>query len=116
MRAVGSILHEAPRTFVWENVDFVRRALEIASKEGDELVQSIGGGLHSAVATGTRSGTHGQPFEEDVEQRDRSTEVARTLPAGSIERRFYESLISSAEHSIRWNAESDAELVERRDW
>jgi hypothetical protein len=114
--AVAAILHEAPRTLIWTEVEFVSRALNAASRLGDEFVKSIGGSLHAAVSTGTRTGIPGQPFAEDVEQRDRSAAIAAKLPAGSIERLFYESLVASAEQKIKWEARHDEQLQDGRDW
>jgi hypothetical protein len=113
---VAAILREAPRDLVWENVPFVRRALHAAAEHGDDCVRTVGSGLHSAVTSGGRSGTPGQPFPEDVEQRDRASEIAETLPGGSIEDRFYRSLIESAEASMRWSLDNDAKLVDGREW
>ncbi len=116
IEAVGAILHEAPRTVVWENVPFVRRVLAAAAKHGEDCLQHVGSGLHAAVTSGVRSGTPGQPFGEDLEQRGRSAEIARTLPRGSIEERFYRSLQASAEQSIQWSMTRDETLVDGRDW
>jgi hypothetical protein len=60
-------------------------------------------------------GTPGQPFAEDVEQRDRAREIAQNLPGGSVAQRLYLSLQASAEHSIKWHADRD-ELMDGRDW
>jgi transcriptional regulator with XRE-family HTH domain len=114
--AVGSILRKAPRTFVWDNVPFVVYALQAADRLGEKCVQAIGGGLHSSALSGGRWGTPGQPFKEDIEQRNRSDEVAASLPYGSIERRFYESLRESAEHRIKWEEEHDSGFGDGRDW
>jgi len=116
IEAVGTILHEAPRTLIWENVDFVTRLLAAAAAHGEKCLQHVGGALHSAVSSGVRSGTPGQPFAEDIEQRDKSAQVAHTLPRGSVEERFYRSLQNSAEHSIRWSMAEDEKLIDGRDW
>jgi len=108
IRTVGAILQEAPRTFVWDDVDFVIRALQAAERHGEMYVRSIGGALHQAVMTGARMGAIGEPFPEDIEQRDRSTAIARRLPRGSIEQRFYQSLVVAADNNIKWEADLDA--------
>lgn len=83
---------------------------------GDDCVRAIGGGLHSAAMRGVRMGTPGQPYQEDVEQRDKATELAETLSLGSIEHQFYRSLASTAESRIKWEADRDALLDDRRTW
>ncbi|MCI0634916.1 MAG: helix-turn-helix domain-containing protein [Actinobacteria bacterium] len=115
IEAVAAILREAPRGLVWD-VGFVTRLLNGAARQGHEYVKRLGGSLHSAATSGTRSGTPGEPFPEDVELRDRAAEVAKTLPAGSLEERFYTSLRQSAEASIRWDADRDEKLADGRDW
>ncbi|MCF8557703.1 MAG: helix-turn-helix domain-containing protein [Candidatus Nanopelagicales bacterium] len=98
--AVVAVLHEAPRTFIWDQPDFVRVALHAADKLGEEIRQEMVRALWAATITGIRSGTPGEPFPETLEQRDRSLEVAKGLPAGSIERRFYVDIASAADRDI----------------
>lgn len=114
--AVVAILHKAPRHVIFDEVDFVRRVLEAGSRFGDEHVQRVGGAFHSAVTSGVRSGIPGEPFREDLDQRDRSAEIAGQLPRGSLEERFYRSLQESAEQSIRWHADHHEREADGRDW
>lgn len=116
IETVGAILRKAPDDLVWENVPFVRRALNAAERHGVKCLRAVGGGLHSSVTSGTRAGTPGQPFPEDLNQRDRALNIANTLPPGSIEDRFYRSLVESAETQMRWSLDIDATLVDGRDW
>jgi transcriptional regulator with XRE-family HTH domain len=116
LKAVGSILHEAPRTFVWDQTDFVKRILRIAARYGEESVHMISGGLFSAATRGMRNARPDQPFPEDMEQRNRSAELARTLPPGSVEANFYRSLEKSAVESIQWSAERGEQLMDGRSW
>ncbi|GAA4462563.1 hypothetical protein [Phytohabitans houttuyneae] len=115
IRVVGAILREAPRHLVWDNVPFVARALHIAERHGQDSIRAIGNGLHAAVTTGSRSGSIGEPYQEDIEQRDKSAEIANKLPTGSIEQSFYHSLTRAAEASIKWEIEHDR-ATDRRDW
>jgi hypothetical protein len=114
--AVGLVLRAAPQSLVYDNVDFVRRALAAATQLSVENAQRLGGAMHAAVTTGVRSGTPGEPFSQDIHQRDRSCAIADGLPRGSIEERFYRSLQRSAEHNIQWSADRDEQLVDGRDW
>lgn len=99
-RAVAAVLHEAPRTLVWDQPGFVRTALHAAERLGEEVRREMIGALWGATISGVRSGTPGEPFPETVEQRDRSREIAEQLPAGSLEQRFYSDMAKSAEKDI----------------
>lgn len=116
MAAVAAILWKAPPTFVFAEVEFVSRLLNLAAKLGEEHARSVGGALSAAAMSGPRMGTPGKPFAEDVNQRDRAREIAGSLPNGSIEQRLYRSLQKSAEESIRWQVDRDAEFLDGRDW
>lgn len=116
LKAVGSILHEAPRTFVWDQADFVKRALRTAARYGEEGIHIISGGLFASATSGGRSGTTGQPFPEDIEQRNRSAELARALSPGSVEANFYRSLEKSAIEHIQWFTERGEQLMDGRNW
>jgi len=115
MIAVAAILRQAPANFVFDHVDFVRRLLALASQLGEEHVRRVGGALSAAVVSEVRSGVPGQPFAEDVAQRDRARRIADALPTGSREQRLYRSLQMSAEETIEWHADRD-ELMDGRDW
>ncbi|MCB5281400.1 MULTISPECIES: helix-turn-helix domain-containing protein [unclassified Arthrobacter] len=107
VRAVAAVLHEAPRTFIWDQPEFVRVALHIADKLGDDARHEMMGALWSATISGGRSGTPGEPFQETIEQRDRSRALAKDLPAGSIERRFYSDMAKSADRDVQREIEDD---------
>ena len=79
--------------------------LEDAVRRDTAIYKNIGSALHSAVMSGGRTETPGEPFAEDVEQRDEARKVADKLPVGSPGERFYRSLKRAAEHAIEgeWN-------------
>ena len=64
------------------------------------------GALYSATISGIRSGTPGEPFPETIE-RDKSRDIAKDLPAGSIERRFYTDMAKSADRDILHDIDDD---------
>lgn len=116
LQAVASILHEVPQTFVWDQVDFVKRVLRAAARQGEEYAQMISGGLFASVTSGVRSGRAGQPFPEDIEQRNRAAEIAKTLSPGSVEAALYRSLEQFATENIQLFAERGEQMVDGRDW
>jgi transcriptional regulator with XRE-family HTH domain len=107
-RAAAAVLHEAPRTFIWNQAEFVRTALHAADRLGEDVRREMVGALWAATISGVRSGTPGEPFPESVEQRDRSRQIAKQLPTGSLEERFYSDMAESADRDIAREAEDDA--------
>jgi len=113
--AVVAVLHEAPRTFIWDEPDFVRTALHAAARLGEDIQQKMIGALWSATISGMRSGTPGEAFPETIEQRDKCREIAAGLPVGSIEHRFYSDMAKSAERDILREIQDDLP-TDRREW
>jgi transcriptional regulator with XRE-family HTH domain len=112
---VAAILRKAPRRIVYSEVPFVLDALDAAARFGEDCEQTMREALWAAIITGSRSGTPGEPFPADVQQRDECAQIAETLPKGSRGEDFYRALSESAEGSIRWTAESHTR-DDRRDW
>ena len=89
---VANLLSEVPRGFAWSHVQWIIRTLEDAARRDAAVYKAIGFALRSALMSGVRTGSPGEPFPEDVEQRDKAREVADRLPPGSPGERFYRSL------------------------
>jgi hypothetical protein len=105
--AVVAVLQGAPRTFIWDEPDFVRSALHAAAKLGEDLETDMIDALRGVTIFGSRIGTPGEPFPETIEQRDRSRAIAKDLPTGSIEKQFYTNIAKSAERDILRESEDD---------
>lgn len=116
MAALASVLRQMSHDFVLSHPDFVSGALRAASMVGDESVQHIAGALHGAAVSGSFSGSPGQPFPRDVDQRDKAGRLADSFPSGSVEQEFYRSLQRSAEDRIRWSADRHEKWLDGRDW
>lgn len=114
--AVAAVLRKGPKDLAFDNIEFVRKVLRAASLVGEEAEQKIGGAICAAAISGTRSGTPGEPFAEDVFQLRRATEIADQMPRGSLDERLYRSLADSAQRNIEWSAERDAAFDDSRDW
>jgi transcriptional regulator with XRE-family HTH domain len=112
--AVATLVGKAHTTLIWDEPNFVRTALAAAARIGPEGRDRMVNSLWAATISGMRTGTPGQPFPQDIEQRDRSMELAQSMPLGSIERRFYEDMAESAEANIRRAALDD--LEDGHDW
>ncbi|MET7425039.1 AAA family ATPase [Dactylosporangium sp. NPDC005555] len=116
IRAVGLVLSYAHRTLVWDNPDFVIRVLRAAEPHGESCQRTVRHGLGRSVVRGGWGGKVGEPFPQDIEQRNRSAAVAATLSAGSPERAFYDDLAATAEAAIRSEIDHDREYSGSRDW
>ncbi|MCX5155802.1 hypothetical protein OG914_17605 [Streptomyces sp. NBC_00291] len=60
IKVTAALVSKAPRTLIWD-AEFVRRCLRAADRHGDAGLNRMRNALHSAVITGMRSGTPGQP-------------------------------------------------------
>jgi len=103
------LLTQAPATLVWDHVEWVCRTLDYADSFGSDCYSKVASSLYSAVVSGGRSGTPGEPFPEDVEQRDRATTIARTLRPGSPGHRFFVTLAKAAADAIKWSIQRHEE-------
>jgi hypothetical protein len=83
---------------------------------GADAHEDLAGALYGAAISGMRQGTPGQPFSEDIEQRDKGLSIAQSLPSGSVEEQFYRSLSSSAAEAIRWHVDRDQKFLDGREW
>lgn len=108
-KRVAHLLSEIPRSIIWQDVPWVSRILENALRRNADLYKGVASALHSAITSGVRSGTPGQPYPQDLEQRDRARKIADKLPLGSAAERFYRGLQRSAEADIKRKGEDDEE-------
>jgi hypothetical protein len=115
VQAVAAVVRKAHRTLIWDAPEFVVQALHAADRLGEEFRSEMASAFWSATITGGRSGAVGQPYPEDIEQRDESTRVAESLAKGSIEEDFYRAMVRSAEQSISRSALEDLH-DDGRDW
>jgi len=116
VRAVGSVLSDAPATLLWNEVDFVSHALSCARQHGDDVFQQVAAGLQAAATPGIRYGAVRASFEHDIAQRDQAAQIVGQLTSGSLEAKFYQALQKTAGDSIKWKADVDDMLTSRRDW
>ena len=95
------LLRGAPRNFVFEHAPFVVRLIEHAHSLGGDTLESVADDIEYPTAVGTRHGTPGQPFPEDIELRDRSAEQLSKLSRSSPAWDFYARLKERAEYDIK---------------
>ncbi|MDW8806148.1 hypothetical protein P1P68_15470 [Streptomyces scabiei] len=98
--AAAPLLSKMPKNIVWDQVDFVTVLLKTASRLSEDLFRRTGGSLHSAVLSGFRFGTPGQPYQEDLDISERAQRIRAGLPRGSAVDLFYKALVDSAQRNI----------------
>ena len=109
IRAASQLTFRAHPNFVFENVEFVSNLLECAHVANEETFVNVSGDLMASASSGTRSGTPGEPFPEDVALRDNASAIADQFDLGSPANRFYASLAQNAEATIQDHLLRDAE-------
>jgi hypothetical protein len=114
-RAVTAILGKAPQNLIWDFPQFVQGALQAAAQLGEDSRAEMDNALWVATISGVRMGTPGQPFKEDIEQRDRSRQIASTMPQASPAEKFYLSMASAAEERIARDLGRDR-VDDGREW
>ncbi len=77
--AAAHLLREAPRGFLFSHLDYFDRVLEQSYVLGDECYTQVAHYVSYCEVFGSRHGTPGQPFPEDVQLRERALEAAKRL-------------------------------------
>lgn len=113
VKVASSFLSEAGKNFVWSNEEFVSDLLEEANRLGSAYYERISGSLYLSVVQGGRNGAAGEPFPEDIRQRDISLQRMEKLPAGSPVYKFYKMLHEAAKKEIQRHTDMFLELEER---
>jgi len=114
--AACSVLKEAPPNFVWEQPDFVSRVLRTAESHGKKVLDAAKSALFSSAISGIRMTSGGQPFPQDIEQRDRSHEMAARFAPGTPERELYEGLEQSAIAHLKMHEVENERIADNREW
>ncbi|MFC6704864.1 helix-turn-helix domain-containing protein [Flexivirga alba] len=107
LEAVAAVLRKAESDFIWKHSDFVVQALHAAEVHDEELLRTMSSTLYGATISGTRVGTPGKPYQEDIDQRDECLAIANRLPRNSTAERFFRDMVASAEAGIARSSERD---------
>jgi transcriptional regulator with XRE-family HTH domain len=110
VETAANLLSEFPASFLWDDYDMVVAILENANQLSKECYGHVSSSLHSASYRGGRSGTHGEPYAEDILQRDKTLEIIEKLPTNSPAYKFYKSLHEIALSGIKRSLEEGADL------
>jgi hypothetical protein len=107
-RTVASVLQNTPRDLIFDNLSLISEVIEAAHLAGQPAASDIEMAISSALTSDVRSGAPGQPFTEDVANRDLATQAASQLPAASPARTFFERIARAAAE--------DARFLDPRSW
>lgn len=110
LESAAALLSEAPSGFVFAHPEYVVNVLEQAKKQGEACYKRVSSWLYGSAISGSRSGTPGQPFPQDIAQRDSSFDLMGKLPAGSPGYKFYKMLYEAAKANIERDTDEDLEL------
>lgn len=97
---ISHILREGPHDFVFKNRQFVIRFLDKAKQYGKDLLTDAWSALYGATISGTRSGTPGEPFPQDVQMKKETEKAMEEIPQFSPAYRLYEDLRKTADRNI----------------
>lgn len=98
---ISQILREAHPNFVFEQRDFVIRFLEVAKQHGQDVLYDAVGALFGSAITGSRSGSPGEPFAEDVKMSNEAKKVLQEISRFEPAYQLYVSLKGHSEESIK---------------
>jgi hypothetical protein len=99
-KLIASVLREAPASFAFAEVEFIKRILKSARSLGKSVHRDLSSSLYAAALSGVRSGTPGVPFPEDMRMQEQAEAVQATLSKADPAYELYEALKKHAEHGI----------------
>ena len=110
VETISNLVREAPSEFIVDQSDFTIRLLDTAWRHGRKTYERVARTLYNTANSGMRVGTIGEPFPQDVKQRDNARTLANRLPTGSPAHQFFRDLTRSAEQRIRQEMELDEDI------
>lgn len=99
-KLIASVLREAPASFVFDEVEFIRRILGAARALGRAVHRDLSSSLYAVAVSGVRSGTPGVPFPEDLRAKQQSEAILARLSKADPAYELYHALKMHAEHGI----------------
>lgn len=112
IKAVGTLVKEAPSDFVFLHSGFISNLLVSAQAISDDCYEEAKYNVSNSALYGGKTGFAGQPSYEDQKILDRAQEFMEMYPAGSPTWNFYKWLSEEAKKSIKSWLERDEEMLE----
>lgn len=100
IETIAMILREADRDFIFEHESFVVALMDRAQQFGQETLRMMGSELFCSAISGVKSGTSGQPFQQDISLNEQAQAALCRLPRFSPAYELYESLRQHATREI----------------
>ncbi len=114
---VAAVLREGGKRLVYDCESFVSEVLQVGESIGEDAKQKLTMAFYSSAMLGSRSGTPGEPFAEDLEMKARAGQKLATLSRFDPTFELYSLLLSQADENIARQARDkvamDAEDEER---
>lgn len=101
LQVAAAILREVSNRFVFEHGEFVQELLYFAENLAAESVELLTSALFAATVSGSRSGTPGEPFKEDLEMERIADARLKELSRFDPSRTLYSWLLSHAKENIK---------------
>jgi hypothetical protein len=111
MRGAYLILTRTPRKFVFHDEQRIVEILAAADALGPEMLEHARQALSSAPTTGSRSGTAGEPFPEDVALKEQARE-AKNRQTDPRAREFYDELERHATWAVEDQIRREEEFLD----
>jgi len=100
LKLIAGVLREVPPSFVFAEVEFVRRMLKSARGLGRDVYRDLSSSFCAGALTGLRSGTPGEPFPEDLRMKEQAEAVLANLSKADPAYGLYVALKEHAEFGI----------------
>jgi hypothetical protein len=107
---IGTLLAEAPRTFVFSEKSLTAELLELANSVSSQALQNVSRGLWASTQSGVFHGTPGQPSPDHVSIRDQSIQAMSEYSNQPVVAAFFKNLASYMEGTIKDDLDRDEEM------
>jgi hypothetical protein len=112
MKAAYLILTRTPRRFVFQHEEGIVAILAAADALGPDMLERARSALSTSPTTGSRSGTAGEPFPEDVALKEQAHD-AKERQSDPRARDFYEQLERHAAWAIHDQIQREEEFLDQ---
>jgi transcriptional regulator with XRE-family HTH domain len=100
LEVIGTFLRKTEQNFIFTHTLFVVHLLERCLNLDLVIFKKVMRELYGSATSGSRSGLVGEPFPEDIQQRDQVKEILAQMSRLSPAYELYESVLKAAESAI----------------